>query len=236
MLPVTALGLRKGDVPMPLGAHQALSLEDESDVRQLFRDLRIAVADASHFCASVKKFAENVEHVPNESVSSGLEAVLEMARAKQAALDFEESLSTPAGRRAVQGLVVQLFQALQSATDRANAAEPGLRFRTEKNEDQLVIQGARHSLSFVFENRSPNSVNEIVIYAIEVEGRLSLPSERHYGGESGTTNLSTIHYSLGFDEAGFLRWVEQGTHISRGSTELAEYWVSELVRHTYELE
>jgi len=54
MLPVTALGLEKRDVPMPLGAHQALSLEDEGDVQQLFRDLRIAVTDASRFCAAVK--------------------------------------------------------------------------------------------------------------------------------------------------------------------------------------
>jgi hypothetical protein len=54
LLPVAACGLPKEQVPLPLGAHQVLSLHLEGDVKQLFRDLRLAVQDVSKFMSDVE--------------------------------------------------------------------------------------------------------------------------------------------------------------------------------------
>jgi hypothetical protein len=49
LIPVTAKGLTKSDVPMPLGAHQALSLEQKADIERLFHDLGIAPSSIGAF-------------------------------------------------------------------------------------------------------------------------------------------------------------------------------------------
>lgn len=59
LVPVVARGLEKNKIPPPLGAHQALSLDDERDVRQLFRDLRLAVSDVKRFCAAVAALTDS---------------------------------------------------------------------------------------------------------------------------------------------------------------------------------
>jgi len=61
-IPVTAAGLAKGNVPYPLGALQALSLEDPGDVTQLARDLAIAIPDADAFCETVRQLSKALPH------------------------------------------------------------------------------------------------------------------------------------------------------------------------------
>jgi hypothetical protein len=61
-IPLTAAGLSKGQVPYPLGARQALSLEDPSDVEQMARDLGIAIADPEAFCATVLELSKALPH------------------------------------------------------------------------------------------------------------------------------------------------------------------------------
>ncbi len=57
-IPLTAAGLRKGDVPYPLGSRQALSLEEHADVEQLAKDLGITIPDVATFCATVQQLSK----------------------------------------------------------------------------------------------------------------------------------------------------------------------------------
>lgn len=57
-IPLTAAGLAKGDVPYPLGAKQALSLEEPADVEQLARDLGVAIPDPASFCTTMKELSK----------------------------------------------------------------------------------------------------------------------------------------------------------------------------------
>ena len=54
LIPMTADGLSKGQVPLPLGAHQALSLEDPTDVAQLGVDIGAPTDSPEQFCAIVR--------------------------------------------------------------------------------------------------------------------------------------------------------------------------------------
>jgi len=58
LIPLTAAGLSKGDVPYPLGARQALSLDDPGDVEQMAKDLHVSIADAAAFCATVRELSK----------------------------------------------------------------------------------------------------------------------------------------------------------------------------------
>lgn len=53
LIPVTAAGLAKDEVAYPLGAHQALSLENPAEVSQLGRDLETSIPDPIRFCETV---------------------------------------------------------------------------------------------------------------------------------------------------------------------------------------
>jgi len=59
-VPVTAAGLAKADVPYPLGALQALALEDRGDAAQLARDLGATIADVDRFCETVTGLCESL--------------------------------------------------------------------------------------------------------------------------------------------------------------------------------
>lgn len=60
LVPVTAAGLAKADVLYPLGARQALSLEDPADVAQLGRDLGTTISDPERFCETVRDLCESL--------------------------------------------------------------------------------------------------------------------------------------------------------------------------------
>src|SRR2546426_7025904 len=62
LIPLTAAGLSKSDVPYPLGARQALSLENPADVEQLARDLGIPIPDPASFSATVRELAKALPH------------------------------------------------------------------------------------------------------------------------------------------------------------------------------
>lgn len=66
-IPVTAAGLPKGDVPYPLGAKQALSLEEATDVEQLARDLGLAIPDAPSFCATMRDVSKALPPAARET-------------------------------------------------------------------------------------------------------------------------------------------------------------------------
>jgi len=57
-IPVTASGLLKSGVPYPLGAKQALSLEEPGEVEQLARDLGVAIPDPGSFCATLRELSK----------------------------------------------------------------------------------------------------------------------------------------------------------------------------------
>jgi len=59
-VPVTAAGLAKADVPYPLGARQALALDDPADAAQLARDLGATIADVDRFCETVTGLCESL--------------------------------------------------------------------------------------------------------------------------------------------------------------------------------
>jgi len=59
-VPVTAAGLAKADVPYPLGARQALALEDPADATQLARDLGATIANVERFCETVTALCESL--------------------------------------------------------------------------------------------------------------------------------------------------------------------------------
>jgi hypothetical protein len=61
LIPVTAGGLKKSEVPQPLGAHQALELDNLADATQLFQDLRIAIADVDKFIAGVQEISSGLD-------------------------------------------------------------------------------------------------------------------------------------------------------------------------------
>lgn len=54
LIPVVAAGLAKSDVPMPLGAHQALSLDEPTDVAQLARDIGTNINSPEEFCDGLR--------------------------------------------------------------------------------------------------------------------------------------------------------------------------------------
>jgi hypothetical protein len=54
LIPVVAAGLKKSDVPLPLGAHQALSLDEPADVAQLARDIGSDIDDPVAFCDGLR--------------------------------------------------------------------------------------------------------------------------------------------------------------------------------------
>ncbi len=58
LVPLTAAGLAKGDVPYPLGARQALSLEVLADVEQLARDLGVTIPDPGALCDTVRDLSK----------------------------------------------------------------------------------------------------------------------------------------------------------------------------------
>ena len=73
-IPLTAAGLAKGDVPYPLGAKQALSLEEPVDVEQLAHDLGLTIPDPRSFCATVRELSKALPHAaatPFQGVSVG---------------------------------------------------------------------------------------------------------------------------------------------------------------------
>jgi len=57
-IPLTAAGLSKGEVPYPLGARQALSLDDPADVQQMAKGLGVTIHDVAAFCATVKELSK----------------------------------------------------------------------------------------------------------------------------------------------------------------------------------
>jgi len=59
-VPVTAAGLAKAEVPYPLGARQALALEDPADAAQLAQDLGATIADVDRFCETVMGLCESL--------------------------------------------------------------------------------------------------------------------------------------------------------------------------------
>ena len=61
-VPLVAAGLGKGDVPYPLGALQALSLEDPADVAQLAEDFGIAIPEPASFCDTVRELSKALPH------------------------------------------------------------------------------------------------------------------------------------------------------------------------------
>ncbi len=54
LIPVVAAGLGKADVPLPVGAHQILSLDDPEEVAQLARDIGSRIDDADAFCSGLQ--------------------------------------------------------------------------------------------------------------------------------------------------------------------------------------
>jgi len=64
LIPVVARGLKKANVPYPLGAHQALSLDAPGDVEQLFRDCGGAIGNAASFCAAIEKLGSAAGESP----------------------------------------------------------------------------------------------------------------------------------------------------------------------------
>jgi hypothetical protein len=58
LIPLTAAGLSKGDVPYPLGARQALALDVPADVEQLAANLGVSIPDAASFCATVQQLSD----------------------------------------------------------------------------------------------------------------------------------------------------------------------------------
>lgn len=68
-VPVTAAGLPKADVPYPLGARQALSLEDPADAAQLARDLGATIPDVDRFCETVTGLCESLPWRPAPAVA-----------------------------------------------------------------------------------------------------------------------------------------------------------------------
>jgi hypothetical protein len=62
-IPLTAAGLGKGEVPFPLGARQALSLEDRADVEEFTKGLNITIDDTDTFCATVRELSRALPKV-----------------------------------------------------------------------------------------------------------------------------------------------------------------------------
>lgn len=62
-IPLTAAGLAKGEVPFPLGARQALSLEDPADVEEFSKGLNITIDNTERFCATVRELSKALPKV-----------------------------------------------------------------------------------------------------------------------------------------------------------------------------
>jgi hypothetical protein len=236
LLPVTALGLKKSEVPMPLGAHQALSLDSEEDVRQLFRDLRIAITDVSRFCAAIGQLRIERESgtSPPEQASTDFSSTLKKLQDKKVVLEYETNLRTPQGSQRVGAHVKELFDTIQKTVDTAMTSEPSLNFLIGRVEDQLVVQGRKNSLSVVWEEQAPDSLKRIVLYVIELDGRLPLQTE-HFATDPTTEKRRTVNYALSFNQANQLGWMEEKTHRFLSASAFAEYWISELIRLSYSL-
>ena len=54
LIPVVAAGLAKSDVPLPLGAHQALWLDEPGEVAQLARDIGSRIESPEAFCDGLR--------------------------------------------------------------------------------------------------------------------------------------------------------------------------------------
>jgi hypothetical protein len=81
-IPLTAAGLRKGDVPYPLGARQALSLDDPADVQQLANQLGMTIPDPASFCTTILELSK---------------ALPPVAQSRLIGLEFEERFFAWAG-------------------------------------------------------------------------------------------------------------------------------------------
>lgn len=231
LLPVT-VGMSKHDVPMPLGAHQALSLDSAEDVTQLFRDLRIAVADVTRFCAEVKSIREkDISPTGSQTRNAPLDQALSGFRRATNADHRNEVLRSMDGVRAAQRAVSAAFRAMTATVDRAMAMEPDLRLRVGNTDDQLVIQGRSHSLSVVWEQEFNNSLRGSELYVMDVAGRLKLPGTTEPGGK--TTQRGITHYDFSLNDENEPIWVERDSSLSFTVEEFSEMWVSQLIRNHY---
>lgn len=70
LIPVTAGGLVKGDVPLPLGAYQALALESPDDVIQLGRALGVNIENPDAFCRLVGEISQLRQETLAQSADS----------------------------------------------------------------------------------------------------------------------------------------------------------------------
>src|SRR5262245_53972762 len=60
-LPIVAGGLDPGNIPYPLGAAQALRLDDPEHAAQFFRDIDAALGDPSEFARRIREAAESAD-------------------------------------------------------------------------------------------------------------------------------------------------------------------------------
>ncbi len=70
LIPVVAAGLAKGDVPLPLGAHQALSLDDPAEVAQLAQDIGSNIDRPEEFCDGLRAIYRGRPEPPHAPVRS----------------------------------------------------------------------------------------------------------------------------------------------------------------------
>lgn len=230
LLPVTALGLEKRDVPLPLGAHQVLSLENVADVQQLFRDLRIAVADAEKFARAIRDFRE-VEHRRERETSPPSSPISAALAQRQEHVNQQNRYALFQSTRGVQfaeNAVRQTFDELERVAAHVREAEPTLGIRFGRKGDQIVVHAGGHSISVIWENRVLNSLRNARLYVLEAAGNFDLPGERYPSGGHVEKGVP-VDYIPQFNVSEQVFWRATTTGDEFSAQEFAEYWIARLI-------